>query len=71
VIEIFKYKIQAIKTDDGAIFTNALDLFCRENNIIHYLIDPGKPAQNGKVERSEIIQGLSLDRDWTENMSEM
>jgi len=21
-------------------------------NIIHYLIDPGKPAQNGKVERS-------------------
>jgi len=31
---------------------HALDLFCRENNIIHYLIDPGKPAQNGTVERS-------------------
>lgn len=29
-----------------------LDLFCMKNNIIHYLIDPGKPAQNGKVERS-------------------
>lgn len=29
-----------------------LDGFCRENNIIHYLIDPGKPAQNGTVERS-------------------
>ena len=28
------------------------DMFCSENNIIHYLIDPGKPAQNGKVERS-------------------
>lgn len=28
------------------------DLFCQEKNIIHYLIDPGKPAQNGKVERS-------------------
>ncbi|MDD5022532.1 MAG: integrase core domain-containing protein [Endomicrobiaceae bacterium] len=28
------------------------DLFCMKNNIIHYLIDPGKPAQNGKVERS-------------------
>lgn len=28
------------------------DLFLMENNIIHYLIDPGKPAQNGKVERS-------------------
>jgi len=28
------------------------DLFCQRLNIIHYLIDPGKPAQNGKVERS-------------------
>ena len=27
------------------------DLICGENNIIHYLIDPGKPAQNGKIER--------------------
>jgi len=69
VMEIFKYKIQAIKTDNGSIFTNyytsltkrsdmtvktihALDIFCKENNIIHYLIDPGKPAQNGTVERS-------------------
>lgn len=31
---------------------HSLDTFCRENNIIHYLIDPGKPAQNGTVERS-------------------
>lgn len=69
VIKRFPYKIQAIKTDNGQIFTNyylgatkrsdltvktihALDLFCREKNIIHYLIDPGKPAQNGTVERS-------------------
>lgn len=29
-----------------------LDLVCQRLNIIHYLIDPGKPAQNGKVERS-------------------
>ena len=28
------------------------DVFCQERNIIHYLIDPGKPAQNGTVERS-------------------
>ncbi|MFP4515058.1 MAG: DDE-type integrase/transposase/recombinase, partial [Parcubacteria group bacterium] len=28
------------------------DIFCQRLNIIHYLIDPGKPAQNGKVERS-------------------
>jgi len=28
------------------------DLECQRLNIIHYLIDPGKPNQNGKVERS-------------------
>lgn len=65
----FPHHIQAIKTDNGAIFTNycigtnkrsdrtvktihALDRFCAEREIIHYLIDPGKPAQNGAVERS-------------------
>ena len=70
VIEKFPHKIQSIKTDNGAVFTNrytggnlkrhdlshrtihALDLFCKRENIIHYLIDPGKPAQNGTVERS-------------------
>ena len=69
VLERFEYKIQAIKTDNGQVFTNyylgtnkrsdltvktlhALDIFCTENNIVHYLIDPGKPAQNGTVERS-------------------
>ena len=29
-----------------------LDVFCAELGIHHYLIDPGKPAQNGRVERS-------------------
>lgn len=29
-----------------------LDLFCAKLNIVHYLIDPGKPVQNGTVERS-------------------
>ena len=28
------------------------DILCQKYNIIHYLIDPGKPQQNGKVERS-------------------
>lgn len=69
VMERFTYQVQAVKTDNHAIFTNyyvgsnkrsdmtvktihALDIFCGQNNIIHYLIDPGKPAQNGTVERS-------------------
>jgi transposase InsO family protein len=69
VMSLFPYRIHAVKTDNGSIFTNyylgtnkrsdvtvktlhALDVFCGRNNIIHYLIDPGKPAQNGTVERS-------------------
>jgi len=28
------------------------DVLCQKLSITHYLIDPGKPAQNGKVERS-------------------
>ena len=69
VIEKAKFKIRAIKTDNGSCFTNRytgylkssdpmnprlhpLDIECQRLNIIHYLIDPGKPAQNGKVERS-------------------
>lgn len=31
---------------------HSLDVFCAEHNIIHYLIDRGKPNQNGTVERS-------------------
>jgi len=39
-------------TDPLGSRIHALDLKCQQENIIHYLIDPGKPAQNGKVERS-------------------
>lgn len=31
---------------------HSLDVFCAQNGMIHYLIDKGKPAQNGTVERS-------------------
>ena len=30
---------------------HGFDIICQELNMLHYLIDPGKPAQNGKVER--------------------
>jgi len=69
IMKRFPHPIQAVKTDNGSVFTNyylgtnkrsdmtvktlhALDTFCAQNNIVHYLIDPGKPAQNGTVERS-------------------
>lgn len=31
---------------------HGLDRFCAERSIAHFLIDPGKPSQNGSVERS-------------------
>lgn len=41
------------KRSDMTVKTlHALDRFCAERGIVHYLIDPGKPAQNGRVERS-------------------
>lgn len=68
LVRIADFKIQSVKTDNGACFTNrytgyyksdlpfprphAFDKVCQENNIVHYLIDPGKPQQNSFVERS-------------------
>ena len=47
------YYVGTNKRSDVSVKTiHALDMWCRENNITHYLIDPGKPAQNGTVERS-------------------
>lgn len=47
------YYLGTNKRSDVSVKTlHALDVFCQENNIVHYLIDPGKPAQNGTVERS-------------------
>ena len=47
------YYIGLNKRSDMTMKTiHSLDKFCHQNNIIHYLIDPGKPAQNGTVERS-------------------
>jgi transposase InsO family protein len=47
------YYVGTNKRSDMTIKTpHGLDVFCTQNNIIHYLIDPGRPAQNGTVERN-------------------
>ena len=47
------YYLGTNKRSDMTVKTiHALDIFCGEHNIVHYLIDPGKPTQNGTVERS-------------------
>lgn len=41
------------KRSDMTVKTlHALDQLCAQRGIAHYLIDPGHPAQNGRVERS-------------------
>jgi len=68
LIRVADFKIKSIKTDNASCSTNrhsgyyksdlpfprthAFDKLCSENNILHYLIDPGKPQQNAFVERS-------------------
>lgn len=48
------YYLGTNKRSDQTVKTlHALDKFCGENKIVHYLIDPGKAAQNGTVERSQ------------------
>jgi transposase InsO family protein len=47
------YYLGTNKRSDMTVKTlHILDRFCAEHNIIHYLIDPGKPTQNGTIERS-------------------
>lgn len=51
---------------------HVLDLLCQKHNILHYLIDPGKPAQNGKVERSHRTdQEMFYDRNIFRNLEEL
>ena len=49
-----------------------LDLLCQSLGIIHYLIDPGKPNQNGKVERSHRSdQETFYDRNKFRNLRDL
>jgi len=51
---------------------HAFDILCREIGIEHYLIDPGKPQQNGKVERSHRTdQEYFYDRNAFKNPVEL
>lgn len=48
------------------------DVLCQTLNIIHYLIDPGKPQQNGKVERSHRTdQEMFYDRIEFKSLEEL
>lgn len=89
VIRLFPYKIEAVKTDNGFVFTNlymgtykradllpkrphSFDRLCTGRNIIHYLIDPGKPQQNGIVERSHRTdQEQFYDRNKFKNLKDL
>jgi len=47
------YYLGTNKRSDLTVKTiHSLDIFCGKHDMIHYLIDKGKPTQNGTVERS-------------------
>jgi transposase InsO family protein len=51
---------------------HAFDRFCATHGIVHYLIDPGKPAQNGMVERSHRSDQESFyDRNTFSSVSDL
>lgn len=82
LLKLARFRVRAIKTDNGSCFTNyyngarastnisqprihPFDKLLAQKRIIHYLIDPGKPAQNGKVERSHRTdQEMFYDRHY-------
>lgn len=50
---------------------HGLDQFCAKHGIIHYLIDPGKPSQNGTVERSHREDNRRLYRTPFKSIAEL
>lgn len=60
------------KRSDLTIKTvHPLDIFCFDNNIVHYLIDKGKPAQNGTVERSHREDQKFYDRNEFKSLNDL
>jgi len=51
---------------------HSFDVCCAKHNIVHYLIDPGKPSQNGTVERSHREdQEKFYDRNKFKNVNDL
>lgn len=66
------YYVGCNKRSDMTIKTiHPLDVFCFENEIIHYLIDPGKPSQNGCIERSHREDQRFYDRNIFRNVKDL
>jgi len=67
------YYLGTNKRSDLTVKTiHAFDRFCATQRIIHYLIDPGKPAQNGTVERSHRSDQESFyDRNSFSSLSDL
>jgi len=66
------YYVGSNRRSDISIKTiHALDIFCSKNNITHYLIDKGKPAQNGTVERSHREDQRFYDKNRFKNIGDL
>jgi len=65
------YYVGCTRRSDLTVKTlHALDLWCAKHNIVHYLIDSGKPAQNGTVERSHREDEEKFYQRYTFNTSQ-
>jgi len=66
------YYVGGNKRSDLTVKTvHGLDVFCAQNNIIHYLIDKGKPTQNGTIERSHREDQKFYDRNTFKNIKSL
>lgn len=66
------YYVGCNKRSDMTVKTiHPLDVFCFENGMVHYLIDPGRPAQNGCVERSHREDQRFYDRNIFRNIQDL
>lgn len=67
-----KYTGYAKSADPLKPRLHPLDIWCEQNEIVHYLIDRGKPAQNGTIERSHRSdQQMFYDRNVFKSFEEL